>query len=385
MTRGQGADEARDRPVRWRACLLLLSLGPLSICLLLVAQRWPERTEELFARGLHPHLVRVVSAPWRWLPFSAAEGLLVAAVFALVWRSGRALLAWRAGRRTPRNLGAHALAQVLALAGVSLAAFELSFGLNHARLPFAVSAGLDVRPTDVSRLHELALLLAQQAGEERGLIDTHGGDPFQLSNEGDADPRLVEAYARATDRYPALAGARPLVRMATFSPLFSAAGLTGVYSPFTGEAHVNRETPAPTLPFAACHEVAHLRGFAREDEANFIAFLVCRLADDPAWRYSGTLTALMHVLNALAAAAPDRWLAAVEELPVDVRSDIDDVYRFWNRQRSALTTLVEHTNDTYLRSQGQESGLASYGLVVDLLAAYLPSPSKVSPPAEGGP
>ena len=108
----------------------------------------------------------------------------------------------------------------------------------------------------------------------------------------------------------------------------------------------------------------------------FIAFLICRFSDDPAWRYSGTLTGLIYVLNALATAAPESWLEIVDELPEGVRADIAEVQHFWTRRRSALTTLVEYTNDTYLRSQGQEAGLASYGLVVDLLAAHLPSTSK---------
>ncbi|MEE8469317.1 MAG: DUF3810 domain-containing protein [Planctomycetota bacterium] len=376
MVRESGGNGDRDRPVRWRASLVLLSLGPLSYGLLLVAGHWPEHTERFFARGLHPLLVRVVSAPWRFLPFSAAEALLLSMAAALAWRTTRALLGWRAGRRTPRNLAGHALAQVLGALGLSLAAFELLFGLNHARLPFAVTAGLTVRPTDAARISEMAGLLALQAAAERALIPADVEYPFRLSEKGDADARLVAAWARATQRYPALAGAPPLVRISNFSPLLSAAGLTGVYSPFTGEAHVNHQTPAPTLPFAACHEVAHLRGFAREDEANFIAFLVCRYADDPAWRYSGTLTALIHVLNALARAAPERWLEIREELPQGLRADIDRVHDFWRRRRSALTTLVEHTNHRYLRSQGQAAGLASYGRVVDLLAAYLPSTSR---------
>jgi len=68
---GEGG-EGGDRPVRWRASLVLLSLGPLSYALLLVAGHWPERTEAIFARGLHPFLVRVVSGPSRLLTFSAA-------------------------------------------------------------------------------------------------------------------------------------------------------------------------------------------------------------------------------------------------------------------------------------------------------------------------
>ncbi len=72
--RRRPADYLRQeyRVSEWRACRVLMSLGPLSYGLLLVAGHWPEHTEELFSRGLHPFLVRAVSAPWRFLPISAA-------------------------------------------------------------------------------------------------------------------------------------------------------------------------------------------------------------------------------------------------------------------------------------------------------------------------
>jgi len=37
--------------------------------------------------------------------------------------------------------------------------------------------------------------------------------------------------------------------------------------PFTGEANVNISMPHTSIPFTACHEMAHQIGFAREDEA----------------------------------------------------------------------------------------------------------------------
>jgi len=44
-------------------------------------------------------------------------------------------------------------------------------------------------------------------------------------------------------------------------------GIGGVYFPFTGEANVNISMPHTSIPFTACHEMAHQIGFAREDEA----------------------------------------------------------------------------------------------------------------------
>lgn len=54
--------------------------------------------------------------------------------------------------------------------------------------------------------------------------------------------------------------------------LMSRAQLTGQFT-FTYEANINILAPDYTIPATICHELAHTRGFMREDEANFIAYL----------------------------------------------------------------------------------------------------------------
>src|ERR1043166_6917252 len=48
-----------------------------------------------------------------------------------------------------------------------------------------------------------------------------------------------------------------------FSGLMSRFGVSGVYSPFTGEPNYNTLQPDCDLPFAVAHEMAHQRGYAR--------------------------------------------------------------------------------------------------------------------------
>ena len=80
-------------------------------------------------------------------------------------------------------------------------------------------------------------------------------------------------------------------------------GLSGFYMPFTGEPNFNDAQPDFDLPYVIAHEKAHQRGFAREDEANFIAFLVCVNSTDPYLRYSGYLNAL-RVVGAFVSSDP---------------------------------------------------------------------------------
>jgi len=67
--------------------------------------------------------------------------------------------------------------------------------------------------------------------------------------------------------------------------------------PFTGEANVNISMPHTSIPFTACHEMAHQIGFAREDEANFIAYIACKNHPSPDFQYSGILSALINATN----------------------------------------------------------------------------------------
>ena len=84
------------------------------------------------------------------------------------------------------------------------------------------------------------------------------------------------------------------------SPLLARLGIGGFYFPLTAEPHVDVELPDSEIPFCASHEVAHELGFAREDEANYVGYLLCRLHPDADFKYSGAYMASRHALAALA-------------------------------------------------------------------------------------
>jgi hypothetical protein len=256
---------------------------------------------------------------------------------------------------------------------VGLFAFEVSWGFNHARQPFAWHAGWDVHPRSNSELAELVLSLGEEAALERGLCVASGVGPqewgLQLRGGPDGDPRLQEAWTKAAREYPVLDGRAVSVRRPVFSWLMSALGISGIYFPFTAEAHVNAQVPLTEVPFVTAHEVAHGRGFAREDEANFIAYLVCRFSEDPALRYSGSLQALSHARGALGRADRGALEGANAHLDAGVLADLQLQYGFWRSKETVLWEWSSRANDAYLKGQGQAAGIRSYGRMVDLLLA----------------
>jgi hypothetical protein len=154
-----------------------------------------------------------------------------------------------------------------------------------------------------------------------------------------------------------------------FSGLMSRLGTSGVYSPFTGEPNYNAIIPDADLPFTVAHEMAHRRGFARESEANFVAFLVCTGSSHPYVRYSGYLGAL-RVLSVLRRLAPERYPAVAALLGEGPRADLRAAERFWSRYAGRLSNASRRLNDAYLRANRVRTGVRNYGEMVSLVFGY---------------
>ena len=148
------------------------------------------------------------------------------------------------------------------------------------------------------------------------------------------------------------------------------AGICGIFMPFTAEANVNTHQPSLLLLSSAAHENAHSLGFAREDEANFIAYLACISSEDSSIRYSGAMLALINCGNALYKSAPDKAAALRETYSDAVIRDIAAYNQYWEGYEGEVEEAFDSINDSYLKFNLQENGVKSYGMMVDLMLAY---------------
>ncbi len=342
--------------------LLLLAGG---LGLQCVLARSPEMVEPVFARGVYPLLGGRLGCLARLVPISLGEAI----VFALLGWLTVAL--WRLTRSRERRPRLRRLARaVLPAAGTLYLAFLLLWGLNYQRQPFAVSAGLEVRPSSLDELAALGAILVDEANEAREGLPEDGAGVMRLADgKLPALARTEAGFRRAASLYPVLAGCPSRPKPLLTSTVFSWLGITGIYFPFTGEPMFNVTLPDPELPFAAAHEIAHQRGFAREDEANYLGYLACRLHPDPDFRYSGRLAASVYAANALAALDRKAGERLEARRSAGVRRDLAALVAWAERYRGPAERVSQRVNDAYLRSQGEAQGVGSYGRVVDLLLA----------------
>lgn len=118
--------------------------------------------------------------------------------------------------------------------------------------------------------------------------------------------------------------------------------------------------------------MAHQRGITREDEANFVAFLVCTMSDDAYIRYCGYADVLSEVMNKLYAADAELYKQANALMPEELKREYASYSEFFDKYRDSTASKVSGAiNDAYITSHGQPAGIQSYGLVVDLVVAYM--------------
>ena len=256
------------------------------------------------------------------------------------------------------------------MCGVLLCTYTVNCGINYYAAPFSSYAGMQTEMYTKEELEKLCEFLLEQVNDlaESGAEVSYRDNRKEWRLEGVR--AMQQAAGRRGGQFACLDGYYPQPKEVAVSWILSVQQLCGVYSPFTVEANFNGDMPDYNIPHTICHELSHLKGFMREDEANFIGYLACISSENPAFRYSGYLSGWVYAGNALAQADVERYLELWEKLDKRAVEDLRENHVFWDRYEGRVAEAANQWNDTYLKMNDQEDGVKSYGRVVDLMLAY---------------
>jgi hypothetical protein len=333
-----------------------------------LAALFPDMTERLYARVFYPRLLVMLSTLGRCFSFSAGEVLtffLVAAALACVLRFC-VLLYVRSEERMRRVVASARFA--LWVAAVFLWAFLLCFGFNYERAPLYVLLGYEQRAASTAELEAMTREVVLGVNDNYEKAHAVGRS---LPERREIVNILEESYNSVPDLLllprEVYAAPKPLLS----SEVMSRLGVSGIYSPFTGEPNFNADVPDFQMPFTLAHEMAHQRGVARESEANFVAYLVCISSRDPFVRYSGYRNGL-GVAGELYRLDPEKTKELVRQLSPGFREDSRRAAAFWAKASGAAGALGQRVNDLYLRANRVRSGTADYrGSTALIIGFYL--------------
>ena len=302
-----------------------------------------------------------------WIPFSLAEYILMASPFLIA-----ALIAGMIRYASSRDHGfSRAVFSLLAAIAGLYTVFTLNFGAGYRTTALDERMELESGEVSAEELYETMNIVTEKINELQYEVKYKTGTgSYMPYTHKDCVDLCSESYDKLAEEYSFIKSFRVPVKEIILSPFMTYTHISGVYTFFTGEANLNTNYPDYVRVFTTAHEMAHQRGIARENEANFIAYLVCINSEDSYMQYCGYLNMYEYLADALYSTSPKLYAKASSKLEAGGRYDIACFSSFFEKYRNNVAADVSGAvNDKYLESQGTE-GEKSYGLVVDLAVAY---------------
>ena len=346
---------------------VLFGIAAFSVIIMITYSLWEgfadfyNRYPAAFLRGVFAQISGI-------LPCSIAEAFIIFSpillVTIIVYANKHFVESWRTVGRF--------LIITVSVASLFFSTFVLNFGAGYHTSSVDKLLGLNRRDVSAEELRETAEILVEEINKYTdSLAVRSSGSSVMPYGYGKLSEKLVEAYDKVCDEHAFVSRFPSRVKPVMLSEPWTYTHISGVYTYFTGEANINVNFPDYTLPYTAAHEMAHQRGIAREDEANFVAFLVCAASDDEYIRYSGYLNLYEYVANALYSADKEAYSEVRAKLEPAARKEMSAYSAFFDKYRENVAANVTGAvNNAYLTIQGTP-GTKSYGMVVDLAVAYL--------------
>jgi len=325
---------------------------------------------ESYSRYIFPWISKPVIFISSLVPVSLTEIFIVSAVLtSIFW------LIWLIYKFAGSDHKGRFLYKAAIILGISFSVISLSFtlliGINYTRVPLEDTLSLNSSQRSPEELAEATAWLARMVAATRADVDEDQNGCMILSG---GFPQALSDGSKAMDAaavsFPVLSGTAVLAKPVALSHYWSYTGITGMYFPFFGEANVNADVPESQLPMIICHEISHIRGIAREQDANLAAFLACIKSDRKDFQYCAYQFAYLYCAWDLSESDSAAYSQIAALIPDSTRRDWAQNSSYWKQFEGPVQTTSTQINDSYLQANQQEEGVKSYGKVTDLIVEY---------------
>ncbi|MFB0917454.1 MAG: DUF3810 domain-containing protein [Clostridiaceae bacterium] len=331
--------------------------------------------DEYYTYGISRQLISLISKVTSLAPFSIAEVFFIPAFIISVL-----IMIITAILRLVNKRGIEAVligSKIIKNFSLLLISFYLIWGFNYKAMGVRYLLNLNTYHHDTSDLERLASKLINDAVIQRNGIPSNS-KIFKENNQNsklELNKSVIEISHIWNAAYSNSELSRLSLPEVKFKPVLSSEilsyfGISGIFIPFTAEANVNMNQDPMLIPSAILHEMAHQKGIASEDEANFVAYLVSQSSEDPGIKYSGTMMALIHTMNKLSGEDEAIFKKLYATYSNKMKSDIKFHNEYWKMYEGTTSETVEKINDSYLKANTM-GGVSDYQGIVLLLLDYL--------------
>ena len=246
--------------------------------------------------------------------------------------------------------------------------YQLFWGMLYFEKP--ISEKLPPQKITIEEIKKLSLQYINLTNKTRKLVLEDKKGIFKIKNLDALKIEILQAEKGIPKRYfPNEIYSVNNFKPSVFSTVMNYTGILGYYNPFSSEAQYDAKMPPTYIPFTLAHERAHQLGYSREQEANFIGYLICENSQNPELRYSAYLYTCKSLLRYLSSYNPKFINNAYSLFTDEVKRDLENDRKFAEKHEGALKNIFYYMNDWFLKSNQQE-GTITYSYYIDLLIRY---------------
>lgn len=248
--------------------------------------------------------------------------------------------------------------------------FHLIWGLNYYRTDLSEKLALESDYTQEELLDFLDETLAF-TNQLHLKITTNDSTPVQFNYE---DTKLKETLNRkislASKDYFFVEDLQTKIKPSLFSIPLTYSGFAGYINPFTNESQYNSQLIDFKKPVTIVHEIAHQMGYAKENEANFIAYWVLLKKGNQLHQYSASTSILRHLLGEVYSIDQNLFEEYKACINFGIRENYRESQEFWESYANPIEPIMKQFYTSYLNVNNQPEGMKSYSYVTDLLINY---------------
>ncbi len=349
------------REYRW------IIIGLITILVRIILGFFPKIIETVYSRGLFLSIRWIIDNTTARLPFPMFYLLIIAFLFVVEFAFRQWYILWQNKQLSFAKIGL----SIGNFLGFVIFFFLILWGFNYGRESVESQLNLNTQTLNLNQIIEETEKATLDINQSRQLIPN--SDTFALSNT-DLPNNLVDTMRQLLVKvlrdynYPTTGKVQG--RLIVPKGLLMRLGASGIYLPWIGEGNIDASLHATQLPFTIAHELAHGYGFGDEGSCNFWAYLACLESNNAMIQYSGKLTYWRYIASEYKYFQPEAYeIFRANNLSRGVYNDLEAIYT--NREK--YPTIIPFQNeayDTYLKFQGVEEGIESYGRMVLLVNAW---------------
>ncbi len=346
-----------------KSILILAVLFPVQIIGINILSRYSDFVEQYYSQGLYPAISQVMRFSLGIIPFSLGDVLY--AVFILL------AISWLVRRITQRFRRPKIwIPDTLAALSIIYFCFHLFWGFNYYRLPLHKNLGIESEYTTEKLIVLTNNLIDSSNKLHLEIVPNDSLKVIYDYSKKELFDITLEGYKNIQQEFPELTYKGQALKRSVYSLPLTYMGFNGYLNPLTNEAQVNTIILPYKIPTTASHEVGHQLGFAKENEANFIACLVTMNHPNIHFRYSGYTFALSYCLSELFRRDRPQAEKLLKRINPGIIKNYREVDEFWLKHQNPFEPVFKATYNRYLIANNQADGMKSYSYVVALLVNY---------------